>query len=161
MKILFCLIIIFAFGITGYLYKQRYILRLKFANYLLSFVEYYDSNLSLFKTNMIEIINVFIIMQKNKSEKYIKLFQKNGQVFEINEEILKNNLNNESVLYHTKSYLNSIGKNEYDYEKEKNKNFKEYIKQQIAIFEDEIEKKGSLGFKIMLAIGAVVAILIW
>ena len=77
------------------------------------------------------------------------------------EEILKNNLNNESVFYQTKNYLDSIGKNEYDYEKEKNKNFKEYIKQQIAIFEDEITKKGNLGFKIMLAIGAVVVILIW
>lgn len=161
MKIFICLSIIFAFGAVGYLYKERFVSKLKLANFLLSFVEYYESNLSLFKTNMVEIINTFIITQKNKNEKLIKLFQKSGQIFQINDEILKNNLDNENCFNQVKKYLNSIGQNEYEFEKEKNKNFKEYIKQQILNFEDEVEKKSKLGFKILLAIGAVVAILIW
>ena len=160
MKLIMCLLIIFCFGIAGYLFKQKQILTLKFLKFLADFENFYDSNINLFKCNVIEIIDNYKITQKNKNENFINLFQKNSNIYSFDKEILKKYLNNDSAIV-IENYLVSIGKNEYYYECEKNKKLKQYLAEQIKIAERNVDVKGSLTFKILLAIGAVFAILLW
>lgn len=161
MKILLVLIVIFAFGLVGYIYKQKLKNELDFFKFINEFEEYYNSNMTLFKCDIIEIIDKFIIMQNNKNAKYINLFLKNNNLYAINKDFISKQITNKESLETIYKYLTLCGKSEYDFEKEKNENFKAYINNSIIDSEKLYKEKGGLVFKLLLAIGSVIGILIW
>jgi hypothetical protein len=57
--------------------------------------------------------------------------------------------------------LTAVGNNEYEYEIEKIKVFLNFLKRKKEESSLNFKNKGVLYFKIMLSIGAVLAILIW
>lgn len=161
MKICLLVFVVLLFGMLGFVLKSKYIKKCDMLKFVYEFENYYSSNLSLFKNNVVEIIDNYIIMQKNKNENFCKIFRKNHNIYSIDEDFLKKYISDANITQTLKSFLQDIGKNEYDYEKEKNKNIREYLKQQIEIAESDINKKGSLLLKLLLSVGAVVAILLW
>ena len=161
MKIFLEICIILFFGSAGYFYKNKYKESLKTLNMLHEFACLYDSNISLFKNDLQEIINNYIITHKNKNANYCKFILKNDNIYQFNMEFLKNKIIDKNTFNVIQRYLIEIGKSEYEYEKEKNRKFEQFLTTKI-IEENKLEKeKGGLGFKLMLALGAVVAIVIW
>ena len=161
MKIFLPLFIIIIFGFIGYAYKSKLNNEYQFLKYINSFYEYYVANLALFKNNIVEIIDKYIIMQNNKNAKYNKIFIKNNNLYNFDKEFLQNNISNKLVSDYLFSYLKNIGTNEYEYEKEKNNEFKIYLNSKIYECDTKIKTDGNLYFKLLLSIGAVVAILLW
>ena len=161
MKLIIIILVIVIFGLIGNLIKQRYENECLFLRYIEDFVNYYYSNIALFKNNTVEIINNYIIMQENKNANYNNLFLKNGNLYSINDKILsKYILFSEDVLI-IKQFLTAVGNNEYEYEIEKIKVFLNFLKRKKEESLLNLKNKGVLYFKIMLSIGAVLAILIW
>ena len=161
MKIILSSAVILLFGLIGFFYKQKFKEELFMYCYIKKFNKYYQSNITLFKNNIVEIINKYIIMQNNKNANYNKIFIKNNNIFSINKEFLDkyilNKLDSDLII----NYFNNLGKYEYNYEIKKLEEFDEFLNLKIKNIEDDIKNKGDLYFKILLAIGAVVAILIW
>lgn len=161
MKLIIIILVIVIFGLIGNLIKQRYENECLFLRYIEDFVNYYYSNIALFKNNTVEIINNYIIMQENKNANYNNLFLKNGNLYSINDKILsKYILFSEDVLI-IKQFLTAVGNNEYEYEIEKIKVFLNFLKRKKEESSLNFKNKGVLYFKIMLSIGAILAILIW
>lgn len=131
---------------------------LKFLN---SYIEHIENNVMLYKTNIIDITNNYIIMQKNINANYIQIFKKSASIMQINEEILNKYIKDVECKNVIIDYFKTIGSNEYDFEIQKIKNLKTYLLNQITKAKDELKNKGGLYFKIALAIGAVVAICVW
>ena len=161
MKVVLVLIVIVAFGVVGYLYKQKLKNELNFFKFINEFIEYFKSNMTFFKCDIIEIIDKFIIMQNNKNAKYINLFLKNKNLYIINKDFILKQITNKETVETIYKYLTLCGKSEYDFEKEKNENFKVYINNLIIGSEKIYREKGGLIFKLLLAIGSVIGILIW
>ncbi len=156
MKIFICLIIFLIAIACACKYKNHYNNKLKIVQETLSYVEFYDNNISLFKENLVEINNRYIIMQKNK----------NANMYNFIENIIIKhvkyiNIFNENDNRIINDYFDCIGKSEYEFEKEKNRNIINFLNKLQAKTKDEVKTKGELGAKIIVAIGAVLAILVW
>lgn len=156
MKIFICLIIFLIAIVFACKYKNHYDYKLAIVQEILAYIEFYDNNISLFKENLIEINNRYIIMQKNKNakqycfiENYVIKHNKNIEIFNENDNRIIND------------YLSGIGKNEYEFEKEKNKSILNFLNKLQEKTKEEVKTKGELGAKIIVAIGAVLAILVW
>lgn len=161
MKLIIIILVIVIFGLIGNLIKQRYENECLFLRYIEDFVNYYYSNIALFKNNTVEIINNYIIMQENKNANYNNLFLKNGNLYSINDKILSKYILFSGDVLIIKQFLTGIGNNEYEYEIEKIKVFLNFLKRKKEESLLNLKNKGVLYFKIMLSIGAVLAILIW
>lgn len=161
MKIIICILVFSASGLAGYLYKRRLRQETEFINYLFEFENFYNSNMTLFKNNVVEILNNFMKMKKEKFEKFNQIFVLKNGIFETNENEIKKYISNEASVSVIKNYLVGLGKNEYEFEKEKNKNFDNYIKIELEKSKKNLEQKGGLYFKLSLALGAVLCIIIW
>lgn len=161
MKIFFCLVLFGACASCGLLYKRRLKNECELYEYLLDFERYFSSNLTLFKNNVVEIINNYKNIYKNKNRKFDDFFVKNGSIFEFNEKILQKYISNKNNVSIISVYLSGLGKNEYDYEKEKSEKFKEFVLSASESSAKCLNEKGSLYVKLSLAIGAVLCILIW
>lgn len=161
MKIILLFLIVLCFGLIGYFYKQK--LKDEKEAYLIlkSYVEFLSANITLFKTNLAEINNNYIIMQKNKNAKSYKLIYKNTNNHVINPVIFEKLIQNKNDYFVIKSFFENLGKNEYEFEKESIKEFEKFVDLRLKNQEFLIKNKGDLTFKIMLAIGAIVAILLW
>lgn len=156
MKIFICLIIFLIAIVFACKYKNHYDYKLAIVQEILAYIEFYDNNISLFKENLIEINNRYIITQKNKNakqycfiENYVIKHNKNIEIFNENDNRIIND------------YLSGIGKNEYEFEKEKNKSILNFLNKLQEKTKEEVKTKGELGAKIIVAIGAVLAILVW
>ena len=161
MKIILIVLVVFAFGLIGYLIRQRYENECLFLKYIEDFVNFYYSNIALFKNSAVEIINNYIIMQENKNANYNNLFLKNNNLYSINDKILKKYILSIEDISIINQYLTAIGNNDYEYEIEKTKAFLDYLKRKKEESVRNLKNKGVLYFKILLSIGAVLAILIW
>ena len=161
MKIILILSIVIIFGLIGYMYKTKLNNEYLFLKYIYGFHEYYVSNISLFKNNIIEIIDKYIIMQNIKNAKYNKLFLKNNNIYKFDKDFMQNYISNKTTLEMIYNYFCIIGTCEYEYEKEKNYEFKKLISRAIDSAENKIKTDGNLYFKLLLALGAVLAILLW
>lgn len=161
MKILLCIIIIFSCGVIGYYYKQKYVVRFELICYIKEFLSYYNSNLCLFKINAIDIIDSFKSKCSNKYLKFNKVFYKNNNIYHINSSELERFIRDENLTNILNNFLINIGKNEYEFEREKNTKIDEFLELKLRSAESDIKQKGMLYFKIALSIGAVLAILIW
>lgn len=161
MKIFLCLIILCASAIYGYNLKRKLKRELNFLEYLKEYANFCLSNISLFKNNLSNIIDNFIIMQKNKNAKYNQLFIKNGDYFKISEDFLSKlilNKNDYGIIY---TFLQTVGTNEYDFERQRIENFISYLDVLIAKEKELLKTKADLKFKLVLAIGMVICIVIW
>lgn len=161
MKLIIIILVIVIFGLIGNLIKQRYENECWFLRYIEDFVNYYYSNIALFKNNTVEIINNYIIMQENKNANYNNLFLKNGNLYSINDKILSKYILFSGDVLIIKQFLAAVGNNEYEYEIEKIKVFLNFLKRKKEESSLNFKNKGVLYFKIVLSIGAVLAILIW
>ncbi len=127
----------------------------------MDFESYVNSNISLFKNNIVDIISKFKSSQNKSREKFNKIFECQNNIFVFNEaELAKFGVTKEAQGV-IAGYLNELGKNEYEFEKEKNKNFEVYIKSQLGQAKKVYDEKGSLYFKLLLLLSAVICIIIW
>lgn len=158
MKIIFVIAIMILSFFVGYSYKNIIKKRAELYLYLKELNSNLKSNINLFKTNIVEIIDNFLGL---KTAKFNEIFIKNNQIYSISSEKLKKYLDNEQEITTILNYFNSIGSSDYDYELKRFNEFGNYFDDKIAEHSDEIKNKGELFFKIALSVGAVIAILIW
>lgn len=161
MKILMEVCVIFIFGYVGFQYKKSFKEKERCLVCLLDYVRFLDSNISLFKNNVVEIINNYKIMHKNKNANYINFLKNNNSKIQIDENILKLKIKNNETVYFIANTLNNFGVDELEHEKEKLKKLELFIENEITKANKETKEKGGLYFKIFLAVGAVVGICLW
>jgi len=100
-------------------------------------------------------------MQNNKNAK-INIFKTNSaNICEFNINLIKNSLYNIQEIEVIERYFLQIGTGNYEYEKNKNKQLLEFLNKLKVAVDSDIKTKGELKFKILLAVGAVIAILLW
>ena len=161
MKIVLVISINLFFALVGYYYKNKIKKEIDVLEFLKDFISFYETNLVLYKNDIHEIFNNYKITQKNKNAKQLNIFENNDNYLKINEENLKEYVSNEYTNGLIIKYFSSIGMSDYLFEKEKLLNFKNVLSNKIIVLEKELKEKGGLFFKIMLAIGMVLSILIW
>lgn len=161
MKLILISSIIFIFGIVGYLYKNKFIKQLSILKTLKNYLLYFKDNLVLFKNNLEEINFNYIITHKNKNAKDCLLKLNNRNKYAINLKILQNNIFNKELFLTVEKYFVMQGGSEYVYEEKRLDEFLKTIEREIKCTEEDVKKKGDLMFKLMLAIGAVISILLW
>lgn len=161
MKYLLMIIIVLGFGLFGYYQKQKIKNKNKLVQLIIDYVNFYDANLSVFKNDLFEINNNFIIMQNNKNANINNLVIKNADLFQINHEMLHGCLKKDNELSLIVNYFHLIGRGEYDDEKTKNAEMIRLLEKMQKRTTEEIKTKGDMNLKIILAVGAVIAILIW
>jgi len=161
MKYCFLILIVVLFGAIGYYSKFKLINQKRIIAAIKNYVEFYDSNITIFKVNLIDINNKYIIMQNNKNAK-INIFKTNSaNICEFNINLIKNSLYNIQEIEVIERYFLQIGTGNYEYEKNKNKQLLEFLNKLKVAVDSDIKTKGELKFKILLAVGAVIAILLW
>lgn len=158
MKVIFVTSIMVCSFLIGYSYKYKLKEKLNLYFYLRDFFKNIKSNINLFKCNIIEIIDNYIL---NKNAKYNEIFIKNEQIYKISSKNLKKYLMNEQEILILEKFFNDIGSNDYEYELKKFNDFEKYLDDKIIESEKIVKNKGELFFKIALSVGAVFAILIW
>jgi len=161
MKYILIIVLVVLFGYFGYSKKQKIIIQYKFINFLKDYISFYDSNISVFKNDLIKINQDYIIMQNNKSAIKEFIIIKNANKYEFDIDYLENTLLYSSEKMLLKKYFQTIGKSEYNDEKLKNKEIIIILNELSKKIEIDIKQKGDLGFKLMLAIGAVISIILW
>jgi len=161
MKYILIISIVVIFGYVGFKQKQKIIKQKILIENIIEYITFYDSNLSVFKTNLFEINSKYIIMQNNKNANNISFITKNAGLFEYNYNFLKKSLSNLMELNLIIRYFENIGKLDYDTEKEKSNEILRVLSTTKQKLNDEIKSKGDLYFKLLLSIGAVIAIVIW
>lgn len=161
MRVYIYFLIILIFGLIGYEIKRKYIEQKNTLLFFKSFIEYLKLNITLYKSNIDEIINNYKIMQNNKNAKYVNLFLKNSN---LNANIVKN-INKciieKDVKYLIETYFFNLGKENIDGENKKAETILKSINDSLLRINKEIKTKGDLYFKLMLALGIVVVILLW
>lgn len=161
MKLILISSMIFIFGVIGYLYKNRFIKQLATLKTLKNYLLYFKDNLVLFKNNIEEINFNYIITHKNKNAKDCLIKLNNRNKYAINLKILQNNIFNNELFLTIEKYFAVQGGSEYVYEEKRLEEFLKTIEREIKHTEEDVKMKGDLFFKLMLAIGAVVSILLW
>lgn len=161
MKIIAVLVIMLTGGYVALFYKNKLKQEYLLLNYIKEFFEFYVSNIELFKENIDYIINNYIIMQKNKIANYNNIFLKNDNIYKINEDFINKTIKNNNLKFAIINQLKQIGKSDFNYEKEKSNTMINLLSKEVNIAYENYNKKGSLYFKIIIAIAAVVSVLIW
>lgn len=161
MKVVLLLVIIFVFALIGFQVKCKYIYQKEMLNYIKSFVEFYELNISIFNNNIVEIINNYIIQQNNKNAKFDKIFLKNNNLYRFNEKLCEIYIYDKDINFAVKSYFDNIGNSNKESECEKNKQFLKLLNSWINKTNEEIKQKGDLQFKLWLAVGVVISIVLW
>ena len=72
MKYVLMVLIIFIFGYIGYKKKHNITNQKNIIDDIKDYIVFYDSNISVFKTNLVEINSRYIIQQNNKNAQTIK-----------------------------------------------------------------------------------------
>lgn len=159
-KIIYILIIFFS-GVIGFEIKRKYVEQRNLLVFLKSLFEYMLLNISFYRNNTHEIINNYLIMQKNKNAKYAKLFKKNDNFIVFNKEYFKNYNYKKELNEPIISYFNNLGIANIDLECANLKKMISYTDDNILKLNEEIKVKGDLYFKISLALGIVLVIMLW
>lgn len=159
MKILIVVLVMFGSGFVGYIVKSKYLSQLNLIKDMLDFLSLYKSNLSFYHENLHEIILKYNINQKNKNAKNT-LFQLNNGIFVPNYSIFSK-IYNSDIANLSKDYFFSLGSVDLLNENEKLDKFQKVLEVAYENTKVDLKQKGELWFKICLAIGAVIAIIIW
>lgn len=157
---LFILIIFFA-GLIGFELKRKYIEQRNFLIYIKSFIEFLNINISIYKNNLNEIINIYLIQQNNKNAKYNKIFCKNNNLYAFNKEIIDKYIYEKDLNSAINLYLTNIGNFNVENECVKLNAINKLIEKYIFKSSEDIKSKGDLLFKICIVIGIVIVIFLW
>lgn len=160
MKIFSVVIIVGMCGVVGYNYKSSITKKLELLKLLRKYTEFVESNLTLFKTDLLKINNKFIIMQKNKNAECLQNIL-NNTTLKSNNTYFYKVIKDKDVCEIIISFMSELGKGEYDFEIEKINRFLLFLNKQITKCEDDVKNKGDLFFKLSLAVGAVLGVCIW
>lgn len=161
MRVYVYFFIIIIFGLIGYEIKRKYIEQKNILLFFKSLIEYLKLNITLYKSNVDEIINNYKIMQNNKNAKYVNLFLKNNN---LNANIVKNAnncFNDKDTKNLIETYFFNLGKEDIVGENKKAEVILKSINDSLAKINKEIKTKGDLYFKLMLALGVVMVVLLW
>ena len=161
MKIFLVFFIMLISFFIGFSYKNKIQNELNFLLYLKNFSNYLKSSINLFKNNIVEIIDEFIILENQKNANFNKIFAKNIEIYEFYLENIEKYISDKQISFTIYNFLKSLGTNEYDYEGKKINSFIIYIDSKILEYEKNVKENGDLFFKIALSIGAVISILVW
>ena len=161
MKYFILILIVGIFGAFGNHYKKVFIIRKRLIEDIINYIDFYDANISVFKNDLLEINNKYIIVQNNKTANKCNILIKNNNFYTYNYEFFKKYLSTNIGFSVVDNYFRQIGKSEYIDEKNKNSELKRTLLNQLKKCENEIKTKGDLVLKILLAIGAVIAIILW
>lgn len=149
------------FGYIGFEIKRKFIKQKDFLLFIESFLNYLYLNISIYKNNLDEIINNYLIQQNNKNAKYVDFLLKNNNLKRFDEKFYETLIYKEEIKYQLNAYFFKLGKGSVESECENAKGMISFIKNEIAKTNDDIKQKGDLYFKIWLAIGVVVDIILW
>lgn len=161
MKILICLIVLILCAGVGYALKWKAKKEQDFLEYLKDFTNYFLANISLFKNNVVAIIDNYNITQKNKNAKFSEIFEKTSNFYQIESKNVARYISDEANKNVICEFLKNVGSNEYDYERKKAEDFMKFLDEKIQYTKKEKIKKSDLNFKLFLAVGAVICIIIW
>lgn len=161
MKILICLIVLILCAGVGYALKWKAKKEQDFLEYLKDFTNYFLANISLFKNNVVAIIDNYNITQKNKNAKFSEIFEKTSNFYQIESKNVARYISDEANKNVICEFLKNVGSNEYDYERKKAEDFMKFLDEKIQYTKSEKIKKSDLNFKLFLAVGAVICIIIW
>ena len=100
-------------------------------------------------------------MQNNKNANLQNIFQNNDNLYKFNENFAKRYIFDENLIKLITAYFENIGSGNQEFELEKVNGVLEIIKEQLEKTTKEIQTKGEVGFKLFIAIGLVVLILLW
>lgn len=159
MRILVVVILMFVFSVAAYKYKNKFRLKIKLAEEIISYVEFYETNISFYKENLYKINSRFNIMQENKNAKNICL-QLNNNIYLLNNKILFKTFDSGCCDIINK-YFSEIGQSDYCYEKDKSDNILKFLTKLKNEAKEDLKTKGEMWFKIILMIGVLISIIIW
>lgn len=158
----FLLIFIFIIcALIGYQIKNKFRQQLIVLRILDEFINYLYLNISIYKINLTEIINNYLIQQNNINAKLCEIFKKNAILSRFDIENINKQIYDPDIKISVNDFILNLGKNELINECEKIKSFKLLLKEYINKTNQELKEKGDLYFKICLAIGLVIVILLW
>lgn len=153
--------VVFCFCCIGYLFKQKFKNQKKCLEQIKDFLEYFKANMSVLKNDVVEIINCYKMIQNNKNAKEFNLFQNNENLVKFNAKIVERYIYDEKLNSILRNYFDDFGMRTHEFEREKLDEFLILIDNFIQNTNDEIKSKGDLWFKILIAIGLVLAIVLW
>lgn len=161
MRYFFIAVIFFICGLIGFNFKNKYTIQYKFLNYLKLFLDYLSVNILIYKNNLHEIINNYIIQHNNKNADFNKIFKINNANLELNANLLDEFIINKSLKNDIIIYFNSLGRSDVENEVCKNREFRNLINDYIELCKNDCKEKGDLYFKLFLALGLVIGIVMW
>lgn len=161
MKFFVLITIFILICLIGYFFKEKYKKQKLFLEMLDNFLMFYKSKIVVSKNNIIDIINEYKIMQNNKNANLQNIFQNNNNLYKFNENFAKRYIFDENLIKLITAYFENIGSGNQEFELEKVNGVLEIIKEQLEKTTKEIQTKGEVGFKLFIAIGLVVLILLW
>lgn len=161
MKNLFIFSIVFVFCYIGYLIKNKYKKQKVYLETIKDFLEYFKSNMFDCKNNIVEIINSYKLLQKNKNAITEDIFENTEQIFKFNNKFAEIYVFDECLLNIINKYFTDIGSQCYVFENEKLDSFLKILSNYIEKTNLEIKTKGDLLFKIFISLGLILAIVLW
>jgi len=161
MRVYVYFFIIIIFGLIGYEIKRKYIEQKNILLFFKSLIEYLKLNITLYKSNVDEIINNYKIMQNNKNAKYINLFLKNDNLKANIVKNINNYFDDKDIKVLIEIYFFNLGKEDIVGENKKAEVILKSIDESLKRINKEIKTKGDLYFKLMLALGVVMVVLLW
>ena len=161
MKLVLVLIIMSVSFFIGQVYKKKLKSEYDFLIYLKNFSEFLKSNINLFKNNLVEIIDSYILLDENKNAKFMQIFQKKGEIYEISQENIEKLISDKQISFVIYSFLVSLGSNEYIFETEKISTFINFLDGKVLEYANNLKTKTDLFLKVALYVGAVISILVW
>ena len=161
MKIFCVVFIIITSFFIGKCVQNKYKKEYDFLVYLKNFATFLYSNLTIFKTDIVSVIDNFVELQNGEMEKFNKIFKKENGIYLINNDEVKIFNSRENDFMVITSFFSSIGKNNYELEKQKVSSFLDYIEKISDSYYGEIKSKGELTKKIIVAVSIIICIVIW
>lgn len=161
MKIFLISFIVIMSGHIGYLYKTKFIKQQKAIEEFKNYCLYFKDNLLLFKNNIHEIHINYINTHKNKNANNVIITLKNVSMYQINLEYLRKMIYKNELYFAIEKYICVQGQNEYEYEINKINDLINILNRESELTKEDLKQKGDLYFKLMIAMGVVVAILLW
>lgn len=161
MKYIIIVCVIFISGIIGYIIKLRFRNQKELLCYIKNYLEFLAVNISVYQNDIPTITNNFIIQQNNKNAKYVKIFQNNNNLYQINTNFIKEYIFDELYILELTSLFKNLGKSDKSNEYEKIKIELSQVDGWINASEKLEKEKGDLYFKICLALGVALSIIIW